>query len=98
MTNDNKGTHLTNIVVSTSITVRLTETLKRRSYENEDQFSTNLSFKEEWLKIHGRVSNDIHEDGRHVNCHENSQQSSSKNNLKQQPQYHSWQLKWELEV
>ena len=42
----------------------------------------NLSLKEEGLEIHCGVSHNIHKDGRHVNCHKNSQQSSSKNNLK----------------
>ena len=66
----------------------MTETLRdeteetKQSYESKYQLLKNLGLKEEGLEIHGGVSHNVHEDGRHVNCHENSQQSSSKNNLK----------------
>ena len=41
----------------------------------------NLSFKEEWLEVHGGVANNVHQDGRHVDRHENTQEASSKDHL-----------------
>ena len=41
----------------------------------------NLSFKEEWLEVHGGVANNVHQDGWHVYGHENTQKSSAKDNL-----------------
>ena len=41
----------------------------------------NLSFKEEWLEVHGGVANNVHQDGWHVDRHKNTQEASSKDHL-----------------
>ena len=74
------SSYLTNIVVRTSITVRLTDTWIQVLH-NCFIVLINLGLKEERLEVHGGVADNVHEDGRHVNCHENTQETSSKDNL-----------------
>ena len=92
MKNHDWLSHLTNIVVRTSITVRLTETWIQccfnyhlrngivASHELKIR-KQNLGLKEEWFEVHCRVSYNVHQDGRHVDGHENTQKSSAKDNL-----------------
>ena len=70
--------HLTNIVVRTSITVRFTETWNQVQQKCSLFY---LGLKEEWLEVHGGVSNNVHEDGWHVHGHEHTQETSPKDNL-----------------
>ena len=48
------------------------------SYES---VKSNLGLKEEWFEVHCRVSHNVHQDGGHVDGHENTQKSSAKDDL-----------------
>ena len=54
------------------------ESLRTMSYES---VKNNLGLKEEWFEVHCRVSHNVHQDGWHVDGHENTQKSSAKGNL-----------------
>ena len=41
----------------------------------------NLSLEEERLEVHGGVAHYVHQDGRHVYCHEHAQETSPEDNL-----------------